>query len=121
MRTLILPFVAAGVLAACGGDASAPADGGSDAGAVSVAGGIEGPFPKAVTGTVAYSFPLDDDSGEVKLALLEYEEAAILVSDATYDAKGLDTEDDVEVTLTVTPLPVERCGEGDELQCFEGR
>jgi hypothetical protein len=109
-------------LAGCGGEAPAPvADVEADADAVSVAGGIDGPFPKAVTGTVAYSYPLDDDSGEVKLALLEYEEAAILISGATYDAKGMDTEDDVEVTLTVTPVDVERCGEGDELQCFEGR
>ena len=108
-------------LAGCGGDAPAPAAAASGADAESVEGGIDGPYPKTVTGTIAYSFPLEDDSGEIKLALLEYEEAAIIVSDATYDAKGMDSEDDVEVTLTVTPIDDERCGEGDELQCFEGK
>ena len=111
-KLLILSF--ATMLAACGNEpASEPAT--TDA-----TGGIPGPYPATVSGGVAYSFPLENDSGTIKLGLYEYEGAAILVSTATYDAKGLDSEDDVEVTLSVTPLDRARCG-GDEPQCFEGK
>ena len=109
-----LPMMLALSLCACGGDEPA-----SPAGA-SARGGIPGPYPATVSGGIAYSYPLEDDSGTIKLGLYEYEGAAILVSAATWDAKGLDEEDDPEVTLEVTPIDRARCG-GDEPQCFEGR
>jgi hypothetical protein len=105
------------MLSACSGGGEAAGDGGQ-AGGESVAGGIDGPFPKTVTGTVGYSFPLEDDSGDIELGLLEFDHAEILVSDAVYAAKGMD-EEDAEVTLSLTPLPKARCGD-EAVQCFRG-
>ena len=116
MRKFVIMGLAL-ALAACGGNG---ADSDAAAGDEAATGGIPGPYPATVTGSVAYSFPLEDDSGTIKLGLYEYEGAAILVSESTYDAKGMDSEDDVEVTLSVSPVPVERCG-GEEPQCFEGK
>ncbi len=82
----------------------------------STEGKISGPFPKIIQGTIGSSYPLDDGSGRVHLWLLEYDNAAIIVSAETYDAKGME-EDDVEVTLTIEPISPEQC---DADQCFKG-
>lgn len=113
--TAILASLLVMALGACGDEATADASGDATS-----QGGIPGPYPATVSGGVAYSYPLDDDGGTIKLGLYEYEGAAILVSAATYDAKGLDDEDDPEVTLVVTPVDKARCG-GEEPQCFEGK
>lgn len=115
MRRLAIVFLAMAVTACGGSEADADSASGTEA-----ARGIPGPYPATVTGSIAYSLPLEDDDATIRLGLYEYEGAAILISAATYDAKGLDEGDDVEVTLSVTPVPVERCG-GEEPQCFEGK
>jgi len=79
---------------------------------------VPGPFPVQVTGTIGYSFPLEDGSGRIKLGLLEYDRAAIVVSAASYDEHGMD-EEDAEVTLTVEPLASDQCRA--EEQCLAGR
>ena len=109
-----LPCLAlSAALAACGGDSSGDTQG--DSGESQT---IPGPFPAKVRGTIGYSFPLEDGSGRIKLGLLEYERAAILISGRTYDAQGLDEEDDPEVGLTVKPTRSEHCDA--EGQCLEG-
>jgi len=100
------------VFTACSEDSSS-----GSSGSPTMAEEITGPFPKTVEGTIGYSFPLEDGTGRVKLGLLEYDHAAILVSAETYDSKGMQ-EDDAEVSLTLEPLPVEQCGE--VRQCFKG-
>lgn len=79
---------------------------------------LNGPYPTTVRGTIGYSYPLEDDSGRIKLGLLEYENAAIIVSAQTYDEKGMEA-DDAEVSLMIEPLPKDACG-GEEAQCFKG-
>lgn len=113
-------WLAALLLAACSGGGDGAADAGDEAaaGGEAVAGGIDGPFPKTVTGTIGYSFPVEDGSGDIELGLLEFDRAEILVSDSTYASKGMD-EEDAEVTLSLTPLPKEKCGE-EAVQCFRG-
>ncbi|HEX4869773.1 MAG TPA: hypothetical protein VFV15_03495 [Moraxellaceae bacterium] len=80
-------------------------------------GTVPGPFPKSVTGTIGSSYPVGEDGGPIKLSLLEFDKTAIIVSAATYEAKGMQ-EDDAEITLTVEPLPAEQCG--DAAQCLRG-
>jgi hypothetical protein len=101
------------VLAGCSQE---PPDSPSIAGG-EVKGEISGPFPKTVRGTIGSSYPLDDGTGRIHLSLLEYENAAIIVSTETYNAKGME-EDDAEVSLTIEPISSEQCG--DEGQCFKG-
>lgn len=79
--------------------------------------GISGPFPKTIRGTVGSSYPLEDGSGHIYLSLLEYDNAAIIVSTETYDAKGME-EDDAEVSLQIEPMSSDQCG--DVEQCFRG-
>ena len=113
MRNVSIGMVllAGAALAACG------AESGSDAAAESRP-TIPGPFPAKVRGTISYSVPLEDGSDRIKLGLLEYDRAAILISKATYDAQGLDDEDDPEVALTVEPTTTGEC-DADE-QCLKG-
>jgi hypothetical protein len=113
MRHASAAFFALVLLAGCSG-------GGSDAddSSAAAAKGITGPFPQTVQGTIGSSYPLEDGSGLIRLDLLEYEHASILVTEATYQAKGME-EDDAEVTLSVEPLPKEKCGDDAE-QCFKG-
>ncbi len=99
----------AAMLAACSG-------GGSDAEG-EAGGGIGGPFPKTIEGTIGYSYPLEDGSGRVLLGLLEYDNAVIIVSAETYDAKGME-EEDAEFSLDVEPLSGKECGDAE--QCFRG-
>lgn len=80
-------------------------------------GPLAGPYPRTVRGTIGSSYPLEDDSGRIKLLLLEYDNAAILVSAQTYDEKGMEA-DDAEVSLMIEPLPKEQCG--DAAKCFKG-
>lgn len=87
--------------------------------ATDVEGGVAGPFPATVSGTIDSSWPMDDDSGRIQLLLLEYPNAAFLVSEATYEDKGMG-EEEAEITLTVEPVPAAACGDAT-LQCLEGR
>ena len=107
-------LLAGAALAACGGESGADA---AEASAESRP-TIPGPFPAKVRGTISYSFPLEDGSDRIKLGLLEYDSAAILISTATYDAQGLDEEDEPEVALTVEPTTSSEC-DADE-QCLKG-
>ena len=111
MRKYLYGFLVIALLAGCSKEA--PENPSTDGGE----GGISGPFPKTVRGTIGFSYPLDDGSGRIKLDLLEYGGAAIIVSSDTYDAKGMD-EDDVEVSLSIEPISPEECG--NKGQCFKG-
>jgi hypothetical protein len=102
------------MLAACSGGSG---ESGDDAPAAA-AGGLEGPFPKTVSGTIGYSLPVENGGGDIELGLLEYDNVQIIVSDSVYTAKGMD-EDDAEVTLSLTPLPAGRCSD-KAMQCFKG-
>ena len=115
MRSVSIGVVllAGAALAACGGGL-----GGTEDSTESSRPTIPGPFPAKVRGTIGYSFPLEDGSGRIKLGLLEYDRAAILISMATYEAKGLGDEDDPEVALTVEPTSSSEC-DADE-QCLKG-
>jgi hypothetical protein len=113
MPKYLYGFLLMVVLAGCSKE---PPDNAS-AGGGEVKGEISGPFPKTVRGTIGSSYPLDDGTGRVHLSLLEYENAAIIVSTETYDEKGME-EDDAEVTLTIEPISSEQCG--DAGQCFKG-
>ena len=105
------------VLSACSKEAPVNTSTESDDGDEGVAGEISGPFPKTIRGTIGYSYPLEDGSGNIHLGLLEYDSAGIIVSSETYDAKGMD-EDDAEVSLSIEPISSEQCG--DVAQCFRG-
>jgi hypothetical protein len=107
MPKYLMGLLAAAALAGCSQEP--PDDSSAD-------GKISGPFPKTVSGTIGSSYPLEDGSGRVILWLLEYDNAAIIVSAETYDAKGME-EDDAEVSLTVEPISSEEC---DADQCFKG-
>ena len=104
------------LLAACssGSDDARGEGGEADSSAM-----IEGPFPKTITGALGYSFPHEDGSGDIELGLLEHDHAAFILSSSVYAAKGLEEEDDVDVTLTISPLPAERCAP-EVRQCFKG-
>jgi hypothetical protein len=100
------------LLSACGAaDSTDPAADGAER--------VAGPFPARVHGTIGYSFPLEDGSRRIKLGLLEYGGAAIIVAGDVYDAKKLDDEDEPEVDFTVSPIESPHC-DADE-QCLEGR
>lgn len=107
----LLPVLCVALVASACSDAEPEAAG-------AVEGGVAGPFPATVRGTVDSSWPMEDGSGRIQLLLLEYPAAGFLVSEATYDRKGMD-EEEAEITLTVNPLPAEACGES-ALQCLEG-
>lgn len=114
MARISICIVVLAALAACGGESdNGPADGSEDLGPT-----VPGPFPAKVSGTLSYSFPLEDGTGRIKLGLLEYDRAAILISQQTYDAKGLGEEDDPEVHLTVEPTSGAACE--PEEQCLKG-
>ena len=115
MKRQLPGFATCVLLSACGaGPGGDSADSGGE-GAKRVA----GPFPAQVHGTIGYSFPLEDGSGRIKLGLLEYGAAAILVAGEVYDSKRLDEEDDPEADFTVTPIESPHCYA--EEQCLEGR
>ena len=111
MNRKLLPVLCATLLASACSDTG---PGATDA----VEGGVAGPFPATVRGTIDSSWPMDDGSGRIQLLLLEYPAAGFLVSEATYDQKGMD-EEEAEITLSVKPLPAADCGES-ALQCLEG-
>jgi hypothetical protein len=113
VRIIALALLCVGLVACSGGTEDAAASGEAAA-----PGKLEGPYPKTVTGTIGYSFPLEDGSGDIELGLFEYDDAEIIVTEAVYTAKGMD-EEDAEVTLSVTPIDLARCGEGAK-QCFKG-
>jgi hypothetical protein len=77
---------------------------------------IGGPYPKTITGTIGYSYPLAE-GGPIKFDLLEYNGATFIISGADYDAKSGVNEDDAEISVTIEPLPAEECG--GEGQCFK--
>lgn len=91
---------------------------GDTAGDEAAEGGVAGPYPATITGTICSSWPLDDGSGRIRLDLCELENAGVLVSEATYDAKGME-EDDVEFDLSVSPIDAAECGD-DVAACYEG-
>ena len=100
-------------MAGCSGEpAGAPSHAGKK-----TADEISGPYPKTIKGTIGYSFPLEDGSGNIKLGLLAYDRVAIIVSTETYDAKGMEA-DDAEVTLTIEPTASKHCDKDE--QCFKG-
>lgn len=113
MRGILYCFVAIALLTACSQEQTEDYAAGNEEGK----GEISGPFPKTVQGTIGYSYPLEDGSGKIKLGLLEFEGAAIIVSGETYDAKGMD-KDDAEVSLTIEPLTSDQCSNDEP--CFTG-
>lgn len=113
MKKYLYGFLVILLLSGCSSEPSEE----SAVGGKKVDGQIAGPFPKTITGTIGYSYPLEDGSGRIKLGLLAYDDAEIIISADTYDAKGMN-EDDVEVSLTIEPIASEQCG--DEKQCFKG-
>lgn len=112
---MTIAILALTLLAACSGRSG---DAGGDAAEADSGAMIEGPFPKTITGNLGYSFPHEDGSGDIELGLLEHDHAAFILTSAAYDAKGLDEEDEAELTLTITPLPAARCSP-DAKQCFQ--
>jgi len=117
MSKLLYAILVLAVLSACSKEAPEGSSAGSEPVEEGVEGAINGPFPKTIRGTIGHSYPLEDESGNIYLGLLEYESAGIIVSPETYDAKGM-AEDDAEVSLSIEPTSPEQCG--DVAQCFKG-
>ena len=97
-------------LTGCSGGSSGDSSGDETGGTIS------GPYPKTISGTIGYSYPLAE-GGPIKFDLLEYNGATFVISGADYDAKSGIHEDDAEISVTIEPLPAEECG-GDG-QCFK--